>query len=117
MEIVILIALIVIVVLFGLIIDRYGKQRRLEKAEPLTLQYGVEDVGAETVLEGRIDDLDVTDIVEADNRFLHFTVFVPKMDKTIQISAFVDMNRAIYKGETVLVELYKEDEKQKETIA
>ena len=109
MEIVIILALILIIIIFGLIVDRYGKQKRLINKEILTLHLEVEDMGNDKILVGRLDDLDVTDIVEDEKRLLHFTVHITKWDKTVQISEFVDMNRAIYKGEMVRILLVKKD--------
>ncbi|AMP20256.1 hypothetical protein AZF37_02875 [endosymbiont 'TC1' of Trimyema compressum] len=63
MEIVIILALILIIIIFGLIVDRYGKQKRLLNKELLTLHLEVDDVEGEKILDGRLDDLDVTDIV------------------------------------------------------
>ena len=105
MEIVIILALILIIIIFGLIVDRYGKQKRLINKEILTLHLEVDD----TILVERLDDLDVTDIVEDDKRLLHFTVHITKWDKTVQINEFVDMNRAIYKGDMIRVVLVKKE--------
>ena len=109
MEIVIILALILIIIIFGLIVDRYGKQKRLINKELLTLHLEVETIGDSNIVDGRLDDLDVTDIVEDEKRLLHFSAYIPKLEKTVQISEFVDMNRAIYKGEIIHIELIKKE--------